>query len=105
MERLSLDAHLGDPVMVLAQSLIGAAESWADMTHFSFQKLDTETSESGTIAKALIHNIQLLSALNNGQHASKYEAVRSGLPKQCEDLRVFFADVIYKQIISEVESR
>lgn len=105
MKTPSLDAHLGDPVMMLAQSLIGAAESWADMTDFSFQKLDTDSSESGTIVTSLVRNIQLLSALNDGQHAGKYDAVRSGLLKQCEELRVFFTDVINKQIISEVESR
>jgi len=105
MESLSFDSYSSDPVMVVAQSLVGAADIWADMTDFSFKTFKTESAESGTIVSALTQNIQLLSALSDGQHGGKCEAVRSGLPKQCEDLRIFFADVIYKQIISEVESR
>jgi len=102
---MNFDAYMSDPVMVLAHSLIGSVGDGADSADSSFQKHDIGASDNGTVVNKLVRNIQLISGLYNGQNADRYDALRSGLPKQCENLRVFFAEVIYKQIISEVETR
>ena len=105
MGDLSFDAYLHDPVMVLAHSLIGSVRDGADLTDFTFQELDIGAPENGAVVNAFVRNIQLFSNLNNGQSSNIHDAVRSSLPKLCENMRVFHAEVIYKQIVAEVELR